>query len=217
MSLMHATAAVHADRKPLLIGIVADELLGVLGRIILGNVVLGRVLENNGTALWTAGAFQFYTGTFDNKGSFTANSDSTLSAYGINPTAVGDNDFNNIGTFTKIGNGTTQFYDSTSAVPFNNSGIVAVQGGKLYVEGGGPHTGSFAVDAGATLALVGTHDFAASSRFSGAGAITTTGNVAFAGQVANGALTALTISSAICRTRAHSSSVKGKGIGCGAS
>ncbi len=114
---------------------------------------LSRTLQNNGTANWTAGTLILNNGTIDNNGSFTANSDLTLSATGNG----GGNAFNNPGTFTKQGNGTASFFTNGAAIAFNNSGAVDVQAGILGLDSGGSHTASF-TGAG-TVRFNGTHVF----------------------------------------------------------
>jgi hypothetical protein len=121
------------------------------------NVFLQRLLENNGAATWTGNnaGIDFVGGTWTNNGSFTANSNNTLHATG----SGGTNVFDNNGTFTKLGTGTTRFYQFTSTgVTFNNSGTVNVQSGTLSLESGGIHTGDFSIATGATLRFGGDHD-----------------------------------------------------------
>ncbi len=91
------------------------------------SVYLGRALENNGTATWNSGNLRFGSGTITNNGSFTANSNATLQAWGEG----GVNNFNNAGTFTQAGTGNTYFTTQSNGVAFNNSGTVAVQAGSL--------------------------------------------------------------------------------------
>jgi hypothetical protein len=85
---------------------------------------LNRVLQNGGTATWTAGQLQMSGGTFNNNESFTANSSAALDCYGTG----GVNAFNNAGTFTKQGAGTANFSVSSTAVAFNNSGTASLAG-----------------------------------------------------------------------------------------
>ncbi|WP_181416766.1 hypothetical protein, partial [Nitrospira lenta] len=70
---------------------------------ITSGVTLSRVLENQGTATWTAGGLQFNSGQLLNTGTFSANSAGTLQAYGTGGT---NNRFTNQGIFRKQGVGT---------------------------------------------------------------------------------------------------------------
>ena len=109
---------------------------------------LGRVLQNDGMASWTGtGPLQMSAGTFNNNGSFAANSTSLLDCFGN----TGVNAFNNAGAFTQQGAGETRFRLFVTSVAFNNTGTVNVQGGKLGLNGGGIDSGLLAVQSGATL------------------------------------------------------------------
>jgi fibronectin-binding autotransporter adhesin len=68
--------------------------------------------------------------------------------------------FDNQGTFRSGGG-------SDVSIAFNNSGIVDVQTGLLYLGNGGTHTGSFIVADGAELTLGGTHHLNSSQRIEG--------------------------------------------------
>ena len=141
---------------------------------------LNRVLQNDGTATWTAGLLQMSGGTFNNHGSFTANSSAALDCYGTG----GVNAFNNAGTFTKQGAGVTRFYFYINGVPFHNTGAVDVQGGTLTFDAGFSQTaGSTMLSGGnisssSTLAIQG-------GTFGGVG--TVTANVTSSGLVSPGA------------------------------
>ena len=52
------------------------------------HVLLQRLLVNEGTATWTAGDFEMNGGTFQNNGSFTANSDGNLESFGYRAVAA---------------------------------------------------------------------------------------------------------------------------------
>ena len=93
---------------------------------------LNRVLQNDGTATWTGGPLQMNGGTFNNNGSFTANSAGTLDSSG----SGGTNVFNNAGTFTKLGAGEARFRVNTTGVAFNNSGNVSVTAGTVQLTSG---------------------------------------------------------------------------------
>src|SRR5205085_2500385 len=86
---------------------------------------LNRRLDNNGAATWTAGALQMNAGTFNNNGSFTADTTGTISCYGTGNA----NAFNNVGTFTKQGVGTVTFTVSSTPAALNNNGAIAVSAG----------------------------------------------------------------------------------------
>jgi hypothetical protein len=73
---------------------------------------LNRVLQNDGAATWTVGTLAMNGGTFNNNGSFTANSNAELDCYGIG----GLNAFNNTGVFTKQGTGLTTFSQNVTAL-----------------------------------------------------------------------------------------------------
>ena len=93
---------------------------------------LNRVLQNDGTATWTAGHLFLTGGTFTNNGSFTASSGAALDCYGNG----GVNAFHNAGTFNKQGAGLTRFFVSVTGVAFNNTGSVDVQAGTLAFNSG---------------------------------------------------------------------------------
>ena len=132
---------------------------------------LNRVLQSDGTATWTAGDLLMTGGTFNNNGSCTANSGSTLQSYGNG----GVNAFNNAGTFTKQGTGLTRFFVNSTGVSFNNSGAVDAQEGTLGLDAGGTHGNDFAVGSGATLRLNGAQTFGVGSDITGAGGLSVAG------------------------------------------
>jgi hypothetical protein len=157
-----------------------------------GVKALGRRLVNNGTATWTAGQWNFGSpapaggGTFDNYGTFTANSAAALPAYGI-VTGGAVNAFNNNAgaTFNKQGAGAASFNFFNTALPFNNAvgATVRAGGGSLVVAGGssnpapdasGTGSGAVAVDVGAAVTYT-TNYTHAGAAFAGPG------NVNFAG------------------------------------
>ena len=111
-------------------------------------VYLNGLLENDGTAMWTSDVWMGMNGgTFNNVGTFDANSVQTLLAFNNG----GINVFNNSGTFNEQGSAGISF----NGVVFNNSGTVNVGNGALSLPSGGNHTGTFAVTGGATLSLSG--------------------------------------------------------------
>ncbi|MGD9632161.1 MAG: hypothetical protein AB7U97_02710, partial [Pirellulales bacterium] len=143
---------------------------------------LSRILQNDGTAHWTGGALQMISGTFNNNGSFTANSNSTLQSYG----SGGANAFNNAGTFTKLGTGTTYFTFSSTGVPFNNTGSVDVQQGTLELDAGGLNSGAFNVPLGATLYFGNGYTHQAGSTLNNAGTTTlSSGTHSYSGTLTN--------------------------------
>ncbi len=109
---------------------------------------LNRVLQNEGTATWTAGALPMIGGTFNNNGSFTASSAAQLRCYG----SGGISAFNNAGTFTQQGAGLTLFNVSSTGVSFNNSGTVAVLGGTLTFNSGFIQTSGQTILTGGAIA-----------------------------------------------------------------
>ena len=124
-----------------------------------GQVTLQGVLENDGTTNWTSGVIQLSGGTINNNGSWTANSNSTLSAWGG---TVGGNAFSNnaAGTFTQQGTGTTQFTTNWTSVAFHNSGVVEAHSGTLDL---GSSLSNF--DAGSATLTGGTYAVSAAGGF----------------------------------------------------
>lgn len=133
--------------------------------------VLSRILNSGGAATWTGGDLAFAAGTFNNNGTFTANSAGTLLSYGNS----GANTFLSNGTFTKLGTGEARFTTNVSGVAFNNLGTVTVAAGKLTLGGGGSGSTAFNVNAAGTLAFAGNYSFQASGSIAGPGTIAFTG------------------------------------------
>ncbi len=145
-----------------------------------GDKFLNRVLQNDGGATWTGGEWRMNGGTFQNNGSFTANSDFALLAWGDGGTNV----FENAGTFVKQGTGTTQFRVNKTSVAFNNSGTVDVQAGTLSLVSGGTHSGDFTAPTGATLEIGGNHTFAVGADISGNGSfVSSSGTSSYPGSL----------------------------------
>ncbi|MFT3820004.1 MAG: choice-of-anchor D domain-containing protein [Rubrivivax sp.] len=128
----------------------------------------GRVLDNRNVLTWTGGSINLNSTNGAGAGGIVNGSAATFIASGNNGSSIyassygaadngADAVFNNAGTFRKSGSGAT---DATRiVVAFNNNGAVQAQTGILNLEGGGTHTGSFDVSAGATLRLSdGTHN-----------------------------------------------------------
>ena len=130
----------------------------------------GRRLDNNGTATWTGGSTFIFSGggTFNNNGTFDAQTDSVMAANG-----GGSPVFNNAGTFRKsAGLGTT-----TVGLPFNNTGSVDLQSGTTTFNGFGLNpavtgSGPWAVAGPAVLQFGGsTSTLSAGATVSGAGTV----------------------------------------------
>ena len=133
--------------------------------------VSGRTLNLNGTTTWTAvndgggnpGAIAVSNGaTLNNNGTWL-DQVSIASAMTSSGTA---STFNNVGSYTKTGGGTTDIQ-----VVFNNpaTGTVTVNNSVLYLSNGGTLTGTLDAASGATLSL-NTGTFAVSGLVAGTGA-----------------------------------------------
>jgi hypothetical protein len=103
---------------------------------------LSRTLENAGTILWTAGNLTMGGGTITNRPGalFDAQTAVTINVGGVNR-------FDNAGTFRKSANAGV----ATWPLPFNNSGRVEIETGRLILGAGGTHSGRFEIGAGASL------------------------------------------------------------------
>jgi hypothetical protein len=142
----------------------------------LSTVSLNRALETDGPTSWTGSVFvQMNAGTWTNNGAVTANSTSTLEAYGGSGGTT--NTFVNNGSFTQQGTGTTLFTTVASGVAFNNAGTVTVNAGTLNLNASGTHSGTFTLTGGVTLSLNGTHtiDSTSTSAVSGIGTVAVVG------------------------------------------
>jgi uncharacterized repeat protein (TIGR01451 family) len=131
----------------------------------------GRTLNNAGTTDWTTGGGYYWYmqggAVFNNQAgaTFNAQANEQLGVGG------GGGTFNNLGTFTRSGAGT-----STIQVAFTNNSPTQVMSGTLNLNGGGSSSGAFQVSAGATLQFGGgTHTLAAGSSVTGAGDVTFSG------------------------------------------
>ena len=128
-----------------------------------------RRLVLNGATTWTATRFLIgFGGTVVNSptGVFTATGDQDFQYWGGDVAT-----FDNLGTFTRNGTGTTTTIPG--GIVFNNSSSVAVTQGQLEVSGGGNSTGSFAVPLGSTLRFDGnTNNLNSGSTLSGPGSVT---------------------------------------------
>ncbi|MDD1428714.1 hypothetical protein MEO94_30595, partial [Dolichospermum sp. ST_sed9] len=126
----------------------------------------GTTLETSGATIWTGSGHiidggggiwnNTSTGTIDlqNDADFVQNSNNK-------PT------FNNAGTLTKS-DGRTDDGSHIGAL-FNNTGTVKVKAGTLSLIRGGTNTGSFSIDAGATLRITAEYNFNAGSNITGLG------------------------------------------------
>ncbi|MCA9285825.1 MAG: hypothetical protein KDA22_11450 [Phycisphaerales bacterium] len=123
-----------------------------------GSRILQTILRNEGSAVWSAGSFNFSNGTFENIGTLLASSSVTLSAFGGAP-AGSVNLFDNQGTFVKEGTGVCQFTTSSSALPFVTTGSIDVQEGVLRLSSGGAIDGSVTTAPGSSFEMTGTFDY----------------------------------------------------------
>ena len=121
----------------------------------------------NGATTWTASRFLIgFGGSVVNSptGVFTATGEQDFQHWGEAAT------FDNLGTFTRNGAGTTTTIPN--GIVFNNSSSVVVAQGQLELAGGGNSTGTFAVPAATTLRFDGgTHNLNLGSSISGAGTV----------------------------------------------
>ncbi len=135
-----------------------------------GTKGLNRTLESLGTVNYTGTALTFGFGLA------VAGVINNATGGVFNVTAEGDfaqssaaaHAFNNSGTFSKSGAGTTTDF---TAVAFHNSGMASVTVGTLNLNSGGSNSGVLDLVAGTTLNLNGTFTQAAGGTISGAGTI----------------------------------------------
>jgi hypothetical protein len=136
-------------------------------------VLSGRILENQGTAVWSGLGIISVSGVITNDAgaSFTMLNPSTMYPGG-GPVSR----FDNAGTLVISTNaGATSF----AGVEFDNYGAVNFQSGTLVLYGGGTNTGTIAVPAGTTLNLGdGLFVASGSSSIAGAGNLIVSGGVA---------------------------------------
>ena len=139
--------------------------LNLSGLLYLG----GTTLETSGATIWT-GSSPFYAGdggiwNNTSTGTIDLQNDADFARPWWNDTQA---TFNNAGTLTKS-NGTTTDESYISGI-FNNTGTVQVKKGTLNLNGGGNNSGSFSIDAGATLKITGgTYNFDTGNSVTGAG------------------------------------------------
>ena len=125
----------------------------------------GTTLETSGATVWTGNTFNANNGAIWNNtstGTIDLQNDSDFSQWTGNQTT-----FNNAGTFTKS-NGTTTDESYINGF-FNNTGTVQVKAGTLRLAGGGTNTGSFSIDAGATLSISANYNFNTGTNITGVG------------------------------------------------
>ncbi|HEY7119160.1 MAG TPA: hypothetical protein VH475_21400 [Tepidisphaeraceae bacterium] len=133
----------------------------------------GRMLINDGTATWVAGAIVAADGaTIVNNGTFASGFDGDLRSTGTASL------FLNAGTFRKTGGAGTNGGATTIGAVFNNSGTVQVQVGQLALVSGGSATGGqFDISANARLIIANDYTLDAASRISGSGSVVFAGGV----------------------------------------
>jgi hypothetical protein len=147
-----------------------------LNTVGLKDITNGRVVNFNGTTTWSTTAAnqgRIRTGsnaTLNNNGTWL---DQNTLANSITQDFGGPaSAFNNAGTYTKSGAGTT-----TIGIAFNNTssgagtGVVNLNAGSLLLTGGGTSNGSFVGAAGTTLGFGGNHALQAASSISTAGSV----------------------------------------------
>jgi len=129
---------------------------------------LSRILENHSANFsWVNGGLQMNNGVINNEsdGTFTANLSTNFNFSGFG----GTNAVNNAGTFNKAGPATLS---TNAGVQFNNSGTVNLDGGGLFLNGGGSNNGTIDADVGTTLTFNTTHTHGAASSLTGPGTLT---------------------------------------------
>ena len=144
-----------------------------------GTKHLKRVLNNAGTATWTAGRVRSYHGTgavFNNLAGATLDAKHTGDLWfdRSGTTALSEPQFNNAGLLEKTtGSGSSGF-----DLNFNNlsTGSVDAQIGTINLVRGGTSGGSFVAQGGATLLFSGgTHSLDAASSITGGGTVQVSG------------------------------------------
>ena len=143
-----------------------------------GHLALFREFDNFGTVNLTAahiGGYRFGLGlTFvlDNEPGANFNTSGNCLIEGDDLTAT----FNNAGTFTESGPGSTVFSNSPGAV-FNSTGTVSVTGGTFEADSGGLASGQIAFSGGSMVRLSGDFTLGASGSIIGAGTLIVGGAV----------------------------------------
>ncbi len=154
----------------------------------------GRIINNAGSAIWSAGDLQPYQlsvpDVFNNLAgaTFDIQGDHNISAFNAGATLS----FNNAGVIRKDTTlGTTQFINAT----LTNSGTVDVQTGTLAI-GAGSSGGNFNVASGATISF-NAYSFNPGTSFTGAGVVMLNGTGSFNADVLLGSLQLASTFSAI--------------------
>ncbi|OBQ32724.1 MAG: hypothetical protein AN487_21840, partial [Anabaena sp. CRKS33] len=125
----------------------------------------GTTLETSGATIWTGSSLYAGDGAIWNNtstGTIDLQNDADFQWFWWNQTQA---TFNNAGTFTKS-NGTTTDESYINGF-FNNTGTVQVKAGTLRLAGGGTNTGSFSIDAGATLRITADYNFNTGTNITG--------------------------------------------------
>jgi len=132
--------------------------------------ITSRTLDNGGTTTWSGGNLNMSGGVITNEPGalFQVQSPGYIGFAGGSPR------WDNAGTFIMTGNGTMAFAE----VAFNNFNTVGIQGGTLYLEGGGNNTGSISVPGGTAINFGGGTFFSYSgSSITGAGSLLVSGGI----------------------------------------
>ncbi len=127
---------------------------------------LSRQIVNTGATTWSGGGIAFSGGTFTNNGSFIADAQATLQAYG----SGGTNVFTNTGTLTKQGLADALLFAAPAAMPLVNTGLITISQGSLAL-GGGSTTTPLTVQAGAILTFTGSFTHNPGGGLAGAGTV----------------------------------------------
>jgi len=106
----------------------------------------GRAINNAGTATWTTGGGNYWY--LSDGAVFTNQAGATFNAQANEQIVVSGNNnrFNNLGTFTRSGEGM-----SIIQPPFDNNSPTQVTAGTLQLTGGGSSAGAFTASAGAVV------------------------------------------------------------------
>jgi hypothetical protein len=134
-----------------------------------GAWTISKLVENAGTLTWNPAniTYRFNNGTLNNLADGTINA--AVAATTFVTTSGVSNQINNFGVFNKLGTGLFSF---PSGVAFNNSNIVNIQQGKLFI-GNGTQSGTFNISNQGKLEFGSTSPvFNAGTAFSGAGELT---------------------------------------------
>ncbi|XAL98824.1 PEP-CTERM sorting domain-containing protein [Phycisphaeraceae bacterium D3-23] len=127
---------------------------------------LRRDFDNAGTVQYHNGNFRLADdAVFTNLAGAVFNASDPS---GIPTGGGGGGTFNNNGTFNK----TTASSFRITAGEFNNAGSVNIDEGELRISSGGANTGTFEVDAGATLRFEGSYTYSPGSSITGVGTVT---------------------------------------------